>query len=174
MRRFHIAFVLLLLLVPVGRAEAAPIFFDFTLEFTSGSLVGNSYQGSLSVDGADCTGIGGTCTGTFTEAGPLNLLSFDVTVDGHAFSLANETAPAQVFLFNDTIVNLFYVGVDGLSSLGIFSANDVIFSSDVNVAVGSLIGGGRQASVVPEPASMLLLGLGLTGAGVRRWRQQRP
>jgi hypothetical protein len=54
--------------------------FECTADFTTGDLAGQSFQGTLSVDGDDCPG--GICDGSFAPSGPGNLLSFDITIDG--------------------------------------------------------------------------------------------
>jgi hypothetical protein len=59
-----------------------------------------------------------------------------------------------------------FVGFTNLASLQMRSVSNFTFQID-NVDVSP------AATPVPEPTSMLLLGTGLLGTGVRRWRQQR-
>jgi hypothetical protein len=59
-----------------------------------------------------------------------------------------------------------FVGFTNLASLHIETANGRTFQID-NVTASP------AATPVPEPTSMLLLGTGILGAGVRHWRQKR-
>ena len=74
------------------------------------------------------------------------------------------------------------VGFDGFLP----ETNDGVFSIKFSVTAGSItfdpiavgVAGGVSTPnvagvVAPEPATMVLLGLGVGAAGVRRWRQQR-
>ena len=89
MSKLRVLLLPLLLLVPAANSESAPIFYDFTLEFTTGGLDNQSFDGSFSVDGNDCPG--GVCPESFVPDDDAHtLLSFDITVAGETFD--NEDA----------------------------------------------------------------------------------
>src|SRR5688500_16932591 len=89
MRTLPCGLLLLMLLVPAARSEAAPIVYDFTVTFDDGLLDGQSFQGTFSLDGDDCTG--GICSGLFVPNDPaFTLLSFDITIDGVAFDITDD------------------------------------------------------------------------------------
>jgi hypothetical protein len=143
------------------RAEATPIFFNFALDFDSGPLDGQSFLGALSVDGNDCPG---SCNGLFTPDGvDGDLLSFDVTVSGIAFSITNDTVfpfKPEVQFANNTIAF-----VDSVLEIGAGTELDILFGTldepDVifTLAAGEAsIGQFRQ---VPEPTGFALFAAGL-------------
>lgn len=92
MRKLSAGLLVLMLLIPAARAESAPIAFDFTLDFSSGPLAGQSFQGTVTVESSDCTASGGLCDGLFDPDGPLDLLSFSATVDGVTFTAADDVS----------------------------------------------------------------------------------
>lgn len=166
---------LVMLALPVNRAEAAPIVFDFSVNFYYGVLYGQSFGGTLSVEGADCTGIGGACEGVFVPggAGPAgNLLSLDITIDGVAFSLADSFSPLSVFFDNDTPAF-----IEALLTEDTFTRLELLATSAVFVAPGdyglATVTFEGRPTPMPEPASLALLGLGFASAGIMRLRQRR-
>lgn len=71
------------------------------------------------------------------------------------------------------------VGINGLYFFGAISTNGEIIDNVTFTSTGQItdirqvrIGGDQVGTSVPEPASILLLGTGLVGAGVRRWRRR--
>src|SRR5262245_18767378 len=100
-------------------AHAAPIVFPFTVTFTSGSLSGQRFPGSLSVEGNDCTALVGLCTGSFTPDGSLDgtLLSFDITINGDVFTRgSDEDYPnfPRVEFINNVITLIDFLAGDAL------------------------------------------------------------
>ena len=171
MRKLPCALLLLMLLVPAARSEAAPILFNFTVDFDDGALAGRSFQGSFSVDGSDCPG--GICDELFSPDDLAHtLLSFDVTIDGAPFDItADSLYPSGPFVqFSaGNILLIYFSDSQLLPLLSILSSNVFFFD-----AVGTFSGGSvTNIQAVPEPATMTLLGLGLAALGVRRWRQRK-
>ena len=177
MRTLRYSLLLLMLLMPAARLEAAPIVYDFTVTFNSGSLALQSFQGTFSVDGDDCPG--GICDGAFLpNVTARTLLSVDMTIDGMALDITDDvaypSAPLVVFsggnvttlryLSNPALNRFLFIALAG-------SVDLVLFNDDGGISLGTITNIEQQA--VPEPATLLMLGCGLAGVGTRWWRQRR-
>jgi hypothetical protein len=155
----------------VARAEAAPVFYDFTLTFIEGrdpALVGQTIEGSLSVDGDDCTGPGGACEGLFVPGGLSggmprgDLLSLDLTIEGVAFSLANASVTEPTVAFSAD--NPFFIAASWhIDDVFLAILNNASYNVGQPPQFGAWDGEGRitfegrgsDSEPVPEPASLV-------------------
>jgi hypothetical protein len=168
----------LLVAALAGPAQATPQFYFFDLAFNAGPLNGQKIAGNLSVDGNDCAP--GLCVGTFDPTNVARtLLSFNITVGGVPFAMNNDTGfgfgPFPDITFGPTgrLTGIDYQGqvnfggrtfVLDMSSVNVNVDLAAFYQGTVGiVAPGTLVSTALVQSLVPEPASLSLLGIALVG-----------
>jgi hypothetical protein len=142
-------------------AAAAPITFEFVVEWAAGPLEGSTDRGIVSADGDDCPG--GVCTGVFSPADPAGtLLELTIEVDGRVYDIAADlgfpTFPQVTFSGLGAITNIDYEGL--------VSERQLVLSGGVATYFPPSFPGGPDRSFgffrqVSEPGSLALLGSAL-------------
>ncbi len=166
---------LMLVLAICGPAHSSPLFFNVEIAFDSGTLSGETFRGSFSVDGDRLTGVGDE---VFAPNLANELLSFDISVSGTGFGLRSDIGfpDFPVVGFTDGVVSLIdylaipFSGPDA-PFLSIFledGFSDVEFTQGADFSFGTVTG--VSPTPVPEPATAVLLAAGLLTvmAAVRR------
>jgi hypothetical protein len=183
--RVRVAAVGLLVAVFGGSAQAAPLFFNWSLNFISGPLNGQKAGGTLSVDGNDCPG--GVCNGNFNpDSVAKTLLSLNISVSGINFALANDTGFGSGFpdvtFTNGLLTGVDYQGVVSGAPLAPFAVLDtsganvgevVAFYLSNTAIPGTPRAGSLSTGILraPEPGTVPLLGAALIGV-VLAWRRR--
>jgi len=168
----RVAAVGLLAAVFGGSAQAAPVFFNWYLDFQpanqgGGPLSGREFRGTLSVDGDACAT---SCNGVFRAMPPANtapLLSLDITVNGIPFTLTQDTGFGAGFpdvtIINGRLTQVDYQGVSGGFVLDTSAANVGELVAFYQGTVGNPVPGTLSIArlAVPEPSTIPLLGAAL-------------
>ena len=145
-------------------AFATPVEFDFTVDITSGALVGERFSGNFSYDEADVVG-------TADEFADLS--SFMFSFQGFDFGLNDSIAPEAAF-FDGEFLGLSY-SVDLSAPVffsfvpGFFSVDDAFFAYEDPNGDGDGTIAFSRAAQVSAPISLFLLASGLIGMlGLRK------
>ena len=169
--------VLGLLVAPLaGVANAAPIFYNFSVNFASGPLAGQHRPGVITVDGNDCPG--NICSGTFSPGDVSHtLLGLDINVNGLAFMASSDTGFPTFPQISFNTGALSFIDYDGRvngNELQLFGA----FPPPGNPSPGPIAlfipvsGPASQGTVAaPEPGSMALFAGALMASLV--WLRKR-
>lgn len=156
----------LLLALVVSVLASAPVAADvidveFTVDISSGALLGDTYAGNFSYDRTEIVGV---------DEEFIELLSFEFDFQGINFGV--DDAIAEAAFFDGEFLGLSYVvGFPAPVSFsflpGFFSVDEAFFAYENPLGDGD---GSIVYAEVPEPSTLLLLVVGLAVLGWRKLR----
>lgn len=166
MKKFFLALVVTIL--TTTPAAATVMDFEFTVDISSGALLGDTFAGNFTYDETEVFGV---------DEEFIGLLSFEFDFLGTSFGLND--AVAEAAFFDGEFLGLSYI-VDFPAPVsfsfipGFFSVDEAFFSYENPIGDGEGSIAYTQAyTQVPEPSTLLLLVIGL-GILLSRVSSARP